>query len=193
MLKVTSPTLIITQKSLFVTEVPGDVGPHCCWEPEDGSGPMGASGLEGVSPDKQQVTLVCRQKEGPTCWAMERFEQVYLQNEVMIFPRKHTDTENQEWENKTEHMKDEMLLGTSLNINHQKYQPTVRVRCHHQPAQSGLNKEDDFKTGWRKQDWLAARLVVQNCVTQKWNSVDLFHTKPMFGHHGCFAAFSRQL
>lgn len=40
-------------------------------EPEDGSGPMGASGLEGrfmgVSPDKQQVTLVCRHKEGPTC------------------------------------------------------------------------------------------------------------------------------
>lgn len=43
-----------------------------------------------------------------------------------------------------------MFLGTSLNINHQKYQPIVRVRFYHQPAQSGVNKEDHFNTGWRK-------------------------------------------
>lgn len=62
--------------------------------------------------------------------------------------------------------------------------------AHHQPAQSGLNEEDDFNSGWRKHDGLAARLVVQNCVTQKGNLVDLFHTKPMFGHRGCFAALT---
>lgn len=95
-------------------------------EPEDGSGPMGVSGLEVYGKITWQATGdTSLQAEGRTHMLSNGkvWTGLFI-NEVMIFPRKHTG--NHEWENKTENMKDEMFLGTSLNINHQKYEPTVR-------------------------------------------------------------------
>lgn len=124
---------------------------HCCWWRTRGR--LWTNGsiqgrFTGVSPDKQQVTLVCR-AEGRTHMLSNGKVWTGLFTSWGYDISKKTHREKTRSGRKN-NMQDETFLGTSLNINHQKYQPIVRVRFHHQPAQSGVNKEDHFNTGWRK-------------------------------------------